>query len=193
LEAAGQLYDLVTDTCSGAPALYAGRPDLAPDWPLPPKTTVISSCPGAVTTLRRRFTGLRSLHLTSYLASRGNLALARSLTETHLFHDPCHLARHQADPTAPRLLLDQVIAEGARLELPDHGHETPCSGGGGLLPLVFPKLARRMANERIDAALETGGPESTLVTACPSCHRQLSHGGRIRVVDLTQLLARAIR
>ncbi len=192
LEAAGQRFDLRTDICSGAPASYAGRPELVSDWQMPMGATVVSSCPGAVTSLRRRYPTIHAVHLASYLAPLQGLRLARKLEGDYLFHDPCHLARHQADVASPRQLLDRAIA-GRRLELPDHGPDTACSGGGGLLPLVFPRMARTMARRRVDDALRAGDGSRTLVTACPGCHRQLSRDGRIQVVDLAQLLSETLR
>lgn len=86
------------------------------------------------------------------------------------YHDPCHLARHQAVLDAPRAALE---ASGyAIVELPHRGDATRCSGQGGGLALTHPSIAAGYLARLVDDVEATAA--ATVVTGCASCASALS-------------------
>jgi Fe-S oxidoreductase len=59
--------------------------------------------------------------------------------------------------------------------MPHARQDAECSGGGGGLPRTMPKAAQRIAARRHEDAAEVGA--DVIVTACPSCKRQLRRAG----------------
>ena len=70
-----------------------------------------------------------------------------------------------------------------------------CCGGGGNLESHNAGLARRIAQRRIDQAVETGA--EVIVSACQQCERTLSNAARaarvrIRVMDINEVVLQAM-
>jgi len=126
--------------------------------------------------------------ISSYLMD-GMISL-REHAGVFTYHDPWELARQMGVIEEPRLIITKL---GALRELKKRGLETQCCGGGGLLRAVNEEISVKMAQLRVNQALETGA--GILVTSCPSCKMNLSEGGKalntnIDVVDLVEVVAR---
>ncbi|MBW2522636.1 MAG: (Fe-S)-binding protein [Deltaproteobacteria bacterium] len=102
--------------------------------------------------------------------------------------DPCQLGRGLGRYEQPRTILERLTGR-APLALVRSGAHAECSGGGGLLPLVYPELSRAMAAERFGEHLAAGG--GRLVTACGGSLYRFRRSGH-EVVDLMSLVAEAI-
>ena len=129
-------------------------------------------------------------HLVEFLET-----FSGSLPEVHdegreaaLYHDPCYLGRIGGVYDPPRRLLGRVanVKEFSR-----NRAESECSGGGGLVQKTMPTTARDMARRRLRELGESGAQR--VVTACPTCKKQLArHNEGVEVVDLVALLARSL-
>lgn len=103
------------------------------------------------------------------------------------FHDPCHLSRGQRLAQLPREILRR-IPETEFVELPEADW---CCGGAGSYALSHYDLAMRVLDRKMEN-LKASGAE-VLVTTCPACIIQLSHGVRrhglaVDVKHLTEVL-----
>jgi len=90
------------------------------------------------------------------------------------FHDPCHAVRGQGLVQEPRELLRRM--PGAEfVELPEADW---CCGGAGSYALSHYDLAMQVLDRKMGNLAKTGA--DLLVTTCPACILQLSHGVRRR-------------
>jgi Fe-S oxidoreductase len=165
-------------------------------------TKVVASCPHCFNTLRNeypdyggRFEGLHHSQLLERLVASGRITPTRAVSELVTYHDPCYLGRHNEEYDAPRRVLEAI--PGVRtVEMPRHGRRGFCCGAGGARMWMEERIGKRINEERTDEALSTGA--STVGVACPYCLVMLDDGARargadVRVADVAQLLATAIR
>jgi len=106
------------------------------------------------------------------------------------YHDPCHMARRQKVTAQPRDLL-RAVPGLQFVELPEANW---CCGGAGSFNITHHDLSMKVLDRKMQRVAETGA--ELLVTSCPSCVMQLSHGVRragldVRVCHLAELLADA--
>ena len=104
------------------------------------------------------------------------------------YHDPCHMARRQKVTAQPRQLL-RAIPNVEFVELPEANW---CCGGAGSFNVTHHDLSMKVLDRKMQRVAETGA--GLLVTSCPSCVLQLSHGVRraglgVSVCHLAELLA----
>jgi len=109
------------------------------------------------------------------------------------YHDPCNLARGMNTVDEPREILKKIGVE--LVELPTHGKQAECCGGGGGLLVTDNPLAAKMATKRVDQALDVG--VDTLVTLCPTCEFNIGNsakqnGGELEVGNLLDLIHEAV-
>lgn len=109
------------------------------------------------------------------------------------YHDPCELSRLGGVIEAPRQALKYMV--GDLVELPEHGMDVRCCGGGGLLQAANNDLRLAIVKRRLDQAKEIG--VDILTSACPACKLAFVDGVRangydIEVLDLMELAARQL-
>lgn len=104
------------------------------------------------------------------------------------YHDSCALGRGLGLYEEPRRLLAQVTGQ-QPLELETHHQGARCSGGGGMLPVSMPEVAREAARRLAGEHERSGG--GVLVTSCASSLSQLRRAG-VDAVDLVGLLERGL-
>jgi Fe-S oxidoreductase len=112
------------------------------------------------------------VHHTQLLAgliAQGRLKPGTTLAKPPLrvtFQDPCYLARHNGETTAPRSLL--AALPGVKLqEMAPCGPDTRCCGAGGARMWQEEAQANRLNARRAADALATGA--EAIATACPYC------------------------
>lgn len=111
--------------------------------------------------------------------------VASSLSPRPLrYHDSCALGRGLGLYDEPRALLARV-AGSAPLELTTQREHARCSGGGGILPVSMPDVARAAGQRLVGEHEQLGG--GTLVTGCASSLSQLRRAGA-DALDLVTLL-----
>jgi Fe-S oxidoreductase len=176
--------------------------------------TVVTACSDGYYTFKRRYPALgiefEALHIIEYLAkllAEGRLALTHKVPLKVTWHDPCHLGRRLAQAPGhyrpgepimglyeePRALLRAVpgleLVEMCRIK-----EYAWCCGAGGGVAEAYPDFNAFTAAQRVAEAEATGA--EAIVTACGWCERNFndaiaSSGSRLKVMDITELLALA--
>lgn len=141
--------------------------------------------------------GLQVCHYSRYLAELlqvGRLPLKNAVAVRAAFHDPCFLARHNAETRAPRSILEAVPG----IELVEMAHnreDTICCGGGGGRMWLEIEAGQRFAALRVQEALAVGA--TVLVTACPfcvACLEEASAGRQdgLQILDVAEIAVLAL-
>lgn len=139
------------------------------------------------------------IHYTEFVArllKEGRLKLTKPVNAKVTYHDPCYLGRHSGIYDAPRDILKSI--PGVELvEMPDHGPDSICCGGGGGRIWMETKKGERLSDLRLDQAAGTGA--SVLAAACPYCILNFEDSilttdrlGRIVVKDISELVAESL-
>ncbi|RLG48250.1 MAG: hypothetical protein DRN90_03780 [Thermoproteota archaeon] len=211
LNAVGEEWTLLGDeeVCCGAPWLMIGDVNSAKESAKRNVEAierlgaerVVTTCPTCFKQLKvaypkllERELGFEVIHATQLISSYlmdGMLSLREGIREI-VYHDPCELARQMGVIEEPRFILTKL---GVLKELEKRGLETQCCGGGGFLRAINEEISVKVAQLRVNQALETGA--GILATSCPSCKMNLSEGAKvlntnIDVVDLVEVVARNI-
>ncbi len=139
------------------------------------------------------------IHYTEFMAqllNDGRLKPSKPVDAKVTYHDPCYLGRHSGVYDAPRQVLRSI--PGIELvEMPDHGPDSICCGGGGGRIWMETKKGERLSDLRLDQAADTGA--SILAAACPYCILNFEDSilttnrlGQIEVKDISELLAESL-
>ncbi len=167
---------------------------------------VITPCPGCQKALSDLYPAwvadwrFKVLSLTEYLyrlTASGELKLGRTLKKKVIYHAPCLLSRQKGIVDEPPRLLRNIPGI-SLLEFPPGPGVSSCCGGGGGVPTAAPDIAALMASSRLTQAMATGS--EIMVTACPTCKRQLARGmsslpegkGKIAVMDIVEIVQMAL-
>jgi len=141
---------------------------------------------------RPRFEVLHITELLNQYLEEGKLKLTKSDIPV-TYHDPCELSRLGGVIKEPRKILKALTNN--FVEIPEHGKDTRCCGGGGLLQAIDNELRIKIGVERIRQAESTGA--KIITSACPSCKLTLldaakSIGSSIEVLDIVEFLAKQL-
>jgi heterodisulfide reductase subunit D len=110
-----------------------------------------------------------------------------------VYHDPCELSRLGGVIDAPREILRRIAPNFT--ELPEHGMDVKCCGGGGLLQIANDKLRLEIVKRRLEQVCSTGA--EILTSACPACKLAFLDSlriteNKIEVLDIMELAARQL-
>jgi Fe-S oxidoreductase len=162
---------------------------------------IVVTCPHCFNTLGREypqvggnFTVLHHTQLLNRLVRDKKLVAVKPVGQDITYHDPCYLGRHNKVYDAPR---DLIGASGATLtEMPRHADRGLCCGAGGARMWMEEHIGKRVNNERVEEAMDTGA--STIATGCPFCRVMITDGvddvaaarevDKVEVLDVAQLL-----
>lgn len=131
------------------------------------------------------------------LITDGKLKFGNKFQATVTYQDPCFLGKQNGIYDEPRAILKAI--PGVKFVDMDRSRERSmcCEGGGGRMWLEGTNNKVRLANDRIQQALDTGA--NVLATACPFCFLTLSdaaiatgHEDDIKVMDILQIAQAAI-
>jgi len=212
LEAQGESWTVLGEEewCCGAPSAMSGNLEEAKRFAqhnvealnsLGVKR-VVTGCAGCYRMLRFEYPallggdpGFTVEHITQYLArllGEGRLELERG-SERVIYHDPCELGRLGGVVEEPRAVLRALTGE--LLEFEEHGVDSKCCGGGGLLQSVDGEMRLKVVRERLEEAVEKGA--EILVSSCPACKLAFTDGVRefgfeLEVLNLSELVARRL-
>jgi len=148
---------------------------------------VITACPACANVLSQ-YLRVPVRHVTQVVADRLCKRVLKPWNTTVVFHDPCHLARAVGAVDEPRKILR---ACGCKVVEPELGEKhTYCCGGGGGLPANHPETAEKISKERVRQLFSTGA--ELIVTSCPMCLHQLRKNSNLQVLDLSEIVAKAL-
>lgn len=205
LEEAGIDYHVLEDEkCCGSFLLRTGFKDDACE--VMKKTAeklkgekVVVSCAGCYNTLKNDYKKLLDVDIdvihTSILFEKlieeGKIKPGKLPVHVS-YHDPCHLGRHSGEYDAPREVLKKVAN---LVEMEKIREDARCCGSGGGVKSAYPKLATKLAQRRVDDALETDA--DILVTSCSFCLINLGEAYQkprgLPVMDLSEILFWALK
>jgi len=164
---------------------------------------IVTSCPHGFNVLKNEYPQgkFEVLHTTQLLAKNveeGKLSLKQEIKKVVTYHDPCFLGKQNSIFDEPRMLINAI--PGITFKELDRSRERSlcCEGGGGRMWVESSsEAAERLAETRVKDAAELGA--EIIATACPFCVLTLEdavktsgHEEKIRVMDVTELLAEAI-
>ncbi|MCW3992647.1 MAG: (Fe-S)-binding protein, partial [Candidatus Bathyarchaeota archaeon] len=196
--------------CCGSPLLLAGDEEGAREFSrhnveaLEARgvKTVITGCAGCFRVFKWEYPALlgrrpsfKVVHAVEHLRDKlvsGELK-PEPLHERVAYHDPCELSRLGGVIDAPREVLRRLAP--GYVELPEHGVDVHCCGGGGLLQAANNDLMLAIVKRRLDQAAEVGA--EFLTSACPACKLAFIDGVRadgrgVEVLDIMELAARQL-
>ena len=169
-------------------------------------TELLTPCAGCYKTFKKIYPQIdelgleiyHSVHYLEKLITEGKLKLDKEFAKKVTYHDPCDLGRAFKIFEEPRNILKAIpgvdFVEMARNRL-----QARCCGGGGGVSANNPDMAVEMGAERVRDALEVGA--EIIVSGCAACKDNLRKGakaipkkerGKIKVMDITELVARAL-
>ncbi|MFX1519223.1 MAG: (Fe-S)-binding protein [Promethearchaeota archaeon] len=198
--------------CCGTPLIYIGDREKAgefarhnlEEFEKKKVKLVITSCPTCYRTLKVEYPRLlhikpsfEVMHMTEYISTqlrKGNIRITEKIPKTVTFHDPCDLSRESGIIEEPREILRVVTDK--FIEMPLHGTDTMCCGGGGLLQAVDEDLSSWTGVQRIKQAEMIGA--EVLTSACGACKKYLSEAAEkvnsnIEIKDITEILIPFVR
>jgi len=159
---------------------------------------IITTSPHCFNTFKNDYPkdALQVQHYTQVLAER-KIPFTGKFEKTVTYHDPCYLGKQNHVFDEPRAVLKSV--PGLKLVEMDRSRERSlcCEGGGGRMWLEGTNPGLRLAQLRIQEALETGA--EVLATACPFCLltleeavKHLNAEDRLRVMDIAEIAVEAL-
>lgn len=109
------------------------------------------------------------------------------------FHDPCELSRLAGVIDEPRGILHRLSTD--YVEMPEHGKDVRCCGGGGLLQATNNDLRISISKRRLEQAKTVGA--EILTSSCPACivtflDAVRETGDNIKVMDLMEYIGRKL-
>ena len=195
--------------CCGVPELWDGNALLAEEMiqhnvnalKAAGVKRVVTSCAGCYHALKSDypeiigklpFEVVHSSEIIADLLEKGQIKLDAEVAKTFTYHDPCHLGRHEHVYDQPRNIL-KAIKGASLIEMPRNRENSWCCGGGSVVAVAFPELAKDIAEDRVEEALSTKA--DTIVSTCPLCENSLNASARkskMEVVDLSVVVAKAM-
>lgn len=165
---------------------------------------VITACPHCFNTIKNeypQFGGnydvMHHSEFIDYLIKEGRITMANRVEQAITYHDPCYLGRYNEVYDAPRAVLEAI--PGVELkEMKRTRNNSLCCGAGGGRMWIEEHVGKRMNQNRMQDALDTGAP--TLAAACPFCTSMFEDGikakeagDQIRLMDLAELVSLSMK
>ncbi len=167
---------------------------------------IITTCAGCYKTFKEIYPKhlpfktpvFHAIEYLDQLVQEGRIKLKAGAPMKVAYHDPCDLGRHLNIFEPPRELLKKVPGV-TLVEFKNNRLLAKCCGGGGGVKAFDTALSGDIAYKRILEALDIGA--EVVVSACPSCKSNLQVAaarlrkekkGKIKVMDITELMAEAI-
>ena len=155
-------------------------------------TTLVTSCPICLKVFREDYDlqGIEVLHHSEYilrLIRAGRLTLTHGATR-YTYHDPCELGRGSGIYDEPRAVIEAV---GELLE-PASTRENALCCGSSVANLAISDGQQVQIARSVAAEMEATGAD-VIVTACPLCKKAIGRGTQRAVVDLSEIVAGALK
>ncbi|MFP4170456.1 MAG: heterodisulfide reductase-related iron-sulfur binding cluster [Methanomassiliicoccales archaeon] len=192
LEALGIAYTVPEGlVCCGSPLMRAGYDagDVKERNLRLLKGKVTVSCAGCHAALAGDYQGVDVEHVVEILAREVHRLPMKELNMKVAYHDPCHLGREFGIYDEPRKVIEAI--PGVELvEFQENRENSQCCGGGGGLRSWNREKSEEMGRERMRSAEEMG--VDAVVSACPFCKLNLQSVSDMEVLDIVELLSRAM-
>jgi Fe-S oxidoreductase/nitrate reductase gamma subunit len=164
---------------------------------------IVTQCPHCFNTLKNEYpqfgSSYKVLHYTEFLSE---LSLTKNISPNGnsmkarlAYHDSCYLGRYNQIYATPRQLL--VDAKVKTVELPRHGENSFCCGGGGGHMWLETDPNTRINHRRLADALQVKA--DVVATACPYCLlmfddaiRSKGLSEQVQVMDIAEVLERQL-
>jgi Fe-S oxidoreductase len=165
---------------------------------------IVTACPHCFNTIKNEYPqfggNYEVVHHAEFvenLIKEGRVTLANRVEQAITYHDPCYLGRYNDVYDAPRNVLEAI--PGVELkEMKRTRNNALCCGAGGGRMWIEEHTGRRMNQNRMQDALDTGAP--TLAAACPFCTSMFEDGikgkeagDQIRLMDLAELVSLSMK
>jgi Fe-S oxidoreductase len=165
---------------------------------------LVTSCSGCYNTFINlypktigiEFSGINIYHTSQLLADHiSEISLKANKPLRIIYHDACSLGRHTNVYDAPRAVLDAIDGV-ERVELTMNREFSMCCGGGGGVWALNPKVAMKLATEKIiSEALRLNA--DCIVTCCPLCALNFKRSipktrNPFPIYDLSEFVVRCI-
>jgi len=158
---------------------------------------VIASCAGCYRILLQDYPKMLGLegddyqiepkHIVQVLAEQidqGKVKFTKKVNKTVAYHDPCELGRDTQTYDQPRKILEAI--PGLKVvEFFSTKEQTWCCGGGGGVKGLDYDLSIEIGSDKVKQANEVGA--ELIVSACPSCKRNIIDGVKLVGSDLDTL------
>jgi len=162
---------------------------------------VLTHCPHGYNTLKNEYpvfgADFTVVHHTEFifdLLSKGKIQVDKAMKEI-IYHDPCYLGRYNNVYDPPREVLNRI--SGKVREFPFYRNKSFCCGAGGGHMWKHEERGRRINDERIEQAIETG--VKTVATSCPFCLAMLEDAllmkglvAEMKIRDIAELVQEAL-
>ncbi|WP_414468853.1 (Fe-S)-binding protein [Methanobacterium sp. ACI-7] len=102
------------------------------------------------------------------------------------YHDPCHLGREMEQFDIPREVISKIVE---LTEMERNRENSRCCGSGAGVKSAYPEITEEIAKMRIEDA----GDAKIIITACPFCILNISSINSIEVLDISEILLKALK
>jgi len=169
---------------------------------------IVATCAGCSRTFKdlypehKKLDDIRVYHIVEYLEkliTDNRITFKDGTKKVKVaYHDPCDIGRHMNIYDPPRNVI-RAIPSVELVEFIQNRNLAKCCGGGGGLKAYNTDMSLEIAYKRIQQASSVGA--EMVVSACPACKSNLQVAaarlrkekkGRIKVMDITELVAEAI-
>jgi Fe-S oxidoreductase len=142
--------------------------------------------------------GFEPVHYSEFISeliADGRISLTPAIRNRVTFHDPCLLSRDGRCTEEFRTII-RAMPGIDFVEMPNHGAQTRCCGGGGGRMWLETAAGERFSDLRLREAAGTGA--GIIATACPFCIACLEDSAKaagkqdIQIMDISELLSLCI-
>jgi len=164
---------------------------------------IVTQCPHCFNTLKNEYpqfgSSYKVQHYTEFLSELSFLdnisPNGNGLKGKLTYHDSCYLGRYNQIYKAPRQLLEKAKVNS--VELPRHGENSFCCGGGGGQMWLETDPNTRINHRRLAEVMQA--QTDIVATACPYCLlmfddaiRSKGVGEQVQVMDIAEVLERQL-
>ena len=156
-------------------------------------TTLVTSCPICLRVFREEYQleGVEVLHHSEYilrLMKQGRLRVNYSSSQRFTYHDPCELGRGSKIYDQPRAVIEAI---GELLE-PEHNRKNALCCGSSVANTAISDADQLTIARSVAQELDATGAD-TVVTACPLCKKAIARGSKLKIADLSEIVANNLK
>lgn len=155
-------------------------------------TTLVASCPICLKVFREDYhlEGVEILHHSEYILRLiGNKRIVLNKSDIqYTYHDPCELGRGGGIYDEPRSVITHI---GSLVEM-EHSFADALCCGSSIANTAIDDRGQNNISRAMSAEI-AATKASAVVTACPLCKKALARNAEVGVIDLSELVAAALK